>query len=66
MLKVLFGLPLWQTTGFVESLLRLAVEWAVPNCRTLCRRRQTLSVRLPYRGGIGPLAPSIDSTGIKT
>ncbi len=64
--KVLFGLPLRQTTGFVESLLRLAgLDWAVPDYSTLCRRQRTLNVRLPYRSGTGPLNLLIDSTGIK-
>ncbi len=35
-LKVLFGLPLRQTTGFVESLLKLVgLDWAVPDFSTL-------------------------------
>lgn len=65
-LKVLFGMPLRQTTGFVESLLRLAgLDWAVPDYSTLCRRQRTLNVVLPYHGGTGPLNLLIDSTGIK-
>ncbi|MDE4063976.1 IS5 family transposase [Phaeobacter gallaeciensis] len=65
-LKVLFGMPLRQTTGFVGSLLRLAgLDWAVPDYSTLCRRQKTLNVSLPYRGGTGPLNLLIDSTGIK-
>ena len=48
-LKVLFSLPLRQTTGFVESLLRLVgLDWAVPDFSTLCRRQRTLTVALPY------------------
>jgi hypothetical protein len=55
-LKVLFGLPLRQTTGFVQSLLQLiGPDWAVPDFSTLCRRQRTLNVSLPYRGGTGPL-----------
>lgn len=66
-LKVLFGMPLRQTTGFVQSLLRLVgLEWAVPDYSTLCRRQKTLNVSLPYRGGKGPLNLLIDSTGIKS
>lgn len=66
-LKVLFGMPLRQTTGFVGSLLRLAgLDWAVPDYSTLCRRQKTLNVSLPYRGGTGPLNLLIDSTGIKS
>src|SRR6056297_1459423 len=65
-MKVLFGMPLRQTTGFVESLLRLSgLNWAVPDFSTLCRRQRTLDVRLPYRGGTGPLNLLSDSTGIK-
>ena len=65
-LKVLFGMPLRQTTGFVESLLKLAgLSWEVPDFSTLCRRQKTLNVNLPYRGGTGPLNLLIDSTGIK-
>lgn len=65
-IKVLFGLPLRQTTGFVASLLKLAgLNWPVPDFSTLCRRQKTLTVRLPYRGSGGPLHLLIDSTGIK-
>lgn len=65
-LKVLFGMPLRQTTGFVQSLLRLiGLDWSAPDFSTLCRRQKTLDVSLPYRGGTGPLNLLIDSTGIK-
>ena len=65
-LKVLFGLPLRQTTGFVESLLeRVGLNWSVPDSSTLCRRQRTLSVAIPYKGSAGPLHLLIDSTGIK-
>ncbi len=65
-MKVLFGMPLRQTAGFVESLLRLVgLDWSVPDFSTLCRRQKTLNVSLPYRGGTGPLNLLIDSTGIK-
>ena len=65
-LKVLFGMPLRQTTGFVQSLLRLVgLDWAAPDFSTLCRRQQTLNVSLPYRGSKGPLNLLVDSTGIK-
>jgi hypothetical protein len=65
-IKVLFGLPLRQTTGFVESLLALTgLEWSVPDFSTLCRRQRTLPVSIPYRGSSGPLHLLIDSTEIK-
>mgnify|MGYP001082453932 CR=1 FL=1 len=65
-IKVLFGLPLRQATGFVESLLEMVgLDWAVPDFSTLCRRQRTLSVAIPYRGSAGPLHLLVDSTGIK-
>lgn len=65
-IKVLFGLPLRQTTGFVASLLKLTgLDWPVPDYSTLCRRQKTLAVQLPYRGSAGPLHLLVDSTGIK-
>lgn len=65
-MKVLFGMPLRQTTGFVESLLKLVgLDWPVPDFSTLCRRQKTLNVRLPYHGSKGALNLLIDSTGIK-
>ena len=37
-MKVLFGMALRQTAGFVESLLRLiGLDWAVPDFSTLSR-----------------------------
>ena len=48
--KVLFGLPLRQATGFVESLLALSgLDWSVPDYTTLCRRQKQLNVQIPYR-----------------
>ncbi len=65
-LKVLFGMPLRQATGFVESLLKLVgLDWEVPDYSTLCRRQKTLSVAIPYQGSKGALNLLIDSTGIK-
>ena len=54
-------MPLRQTTGFVESLLRLArLHWKVPDFSTLCRRQKALNVAIPCRGGAGPLHLLID------
>ena len=65
-MKVLFGMALRQTTGFVESLLHLIDrDWAVPNFSTLSRRQKTLKVNIPYRGSQGPLHLLIENTGIK-
>ena len=66
-MKVLFGMALRQTTGFVESLLRLiGPDWTVPDFSTLCRRRKTLAVNIAYRGSKGSPRLLIDSPGIKT
>lgn len=65
-MKVLFGMAWRQTTGFVESLLRLiGLGWEVPDFSALSRRQKTLSVNIPHRGSKGPLHLLIDSTGIK-
>ncbi len=65
-LKVLFGLPLRQATGFMQSLLQLiGLDWVVPDFSTLCRRQRTLKVSLPYRGGTGPLNLLIPSRRCK-
>ncbi|WP_264802466.1 transposase, partial [Acetobacter fabarum] len=62
-LKVLFGFALRQTTGFVESLLRLAgLAWSVPDFSTLSRRQKALTVDISYRSSDGPLHLLIDST----
>ena len=65
-MKVLFGMALRQTTGFVESLLRLVeLDWPVPDFSTLSLRQKTLAVNIPYRGSKEPLHLLIDSTGIR-
>src|SRR5690606_39616305 len=47
-MKVLFGMALRQTTGFVESLLKLVgLYWTVPDFSTLSRRQKTLAVNIP-------------------
>ena len=65
-IKGLFSLPLRQTTGFAESLLRLAgLTWPVPDYSTLCRRQKTIIVDIPYRPSEKGLHLLVDSTGIK-
>ena len=55
-IKVLFKLPLRQTTGMVASLLKMAnLDWTVPDYTTLCRRQKTLAVQIPYRRADGQL-----------
>jgi hypothetical protein len=63
-IKVLFKLPLRQTTGMVASLLKMAdLDWAVPDYTTLCRRqieagpwRQWRRVSLPRAGRPDPVS----------
>ena len=65
-LKVLCGLPLRQTTGFLEKLLeRDGLDWSVPDFGTLYRRLRSLSIAIPHEGSAGPLHLLVDSTGIK-
>ena len=65
-IKCLFNLPLRQTLGLVESLLRMGgLDWPVPDYSTLSRRQKTLEVRIPYRGSAAGLHLLIDSTGLK-
>lgn len=65
-LKVLFQLPLRQTIGLVESILKLSkLAWIVPDYSTLCRRQKKLSVKIPYQKSRGGLHLLVDSTGVK-
>jgi hypothetical protein len=65
-LKVLFGLPLPQTVGLVESLIQMAgLDWPVPDHSTLCRRQARIAVQVSYRASGQPLNLLVDSTGIK-
>ncbi|SDX94912.1 Transposase DDE domain-containing protein [Allgaiera indica] len=64
-LKVLFGLPLRQTVGLVESLIRMAgLDWPVPDYSTLCRRQARIGVQIPYRRFGKPLNLLIDGRAI--
>ena len=65
-IKCLFNLPLRQSLGTVESLLRLAqLDWQVPDFSTVSWCQKTLKVQLPYRVSTGALDLLVDSTGIK-
>lgn len=65
-IKGLFGLPLRQSIGMVESLLKLAqLNWPTPDYSTVCRRQKTLIVNIPYQTRSGALHVLVDSTGIK-
>jgi hypothetical protein len=64
--KVLFGLPLRQTTGFVASLLKLVgLDWTAPDFSTLCRHQKTVSVAIPYKGSTEPLHLLVPSHGLQ-
>ncbi len=66
MVKVLFGLPLRQKTGMVESILSMAgLGWPVPDFLTLSRRQKRITVQISNRRAPGPLNLLVDSTGIK-
>jgi hypothetical protein len=65
--KVLLKLPLRQAVGMAEALPALAgLDWAVPDCSTLCRQQRTLAVQIPCRRADGPLHLLADSTGISS
>ncbi len=62
-MKVLFGMALRQTTGFVESLLRLVgLDWPVPDFSAMSRRQKTLAANIPYRGSKA-FRPKLESWG---
>jgi len=64
-LKDLFGLALRQTTGLVESVLKLCgLSWPAPDFSTLCRRQLDLQVQAPYNRSQAGLNLLVDSTGI--
>jgi hypothetical protein len=65
-IKCLFGLPLRQSLGLVESVLRMTgLDWKVPDFSTVCRRQQHLQVQLPDQRSTTALELLVDSTGIK-
>jgi hypothetical protein len=66
-IKSLFGLALRQTTGMVQSLLKLAgLDWETPDYSTLCRRQNRLAVAIAFTRSTGSgLHLLVDSTGIK-
>ena len=65
-IKCLFGQPLRQTLGLVQSLLRMAgLPWPVPDYSTVCRRQNSLNVHVHYRTSDKGLHMLAYSTGIK-
>ncbi|AGT11039.1 transposase (plasmid) [Paracoccus aminophilus JCM 7686] len=66
MVKVLFGLPLRQTTGMVASILQMAgLDWPVPDLSTLSRRQKAITVQITHRRDPGPPNLLVDSMGIE-
>ncbi len=65
-LKVLFQLPLRQTTGLVQSILKFnGLDWIAPYYSTLCRRQKEIEIKIPYQRSGGGLHLLVDSTGVK-
>jgi len=65
-IKCLFVLPLRQSIGMVESLLKQAgLDWPVPDFSTVSRRQKSLQVVIPYSANSEGLHLLADSTGIK-
>jgi hypothetical protein len=66
MIKNQYGLALRQTTGMLQSLLKLAgLDWEVPDFSTLCRRQKILQVTLTHLRRSAPMHLLVDSPGIK-
>ena len=65
-LRVVFRLPLRQTEGFLDSLLRLmALNLKAPDHTTLSRRNKDVDVPAPTRVHDGPTHLIVDCTGLK-
>ena len=64
-LRLIFGLPLRQTEGFLHSLFSLmGVDLVAPDHTTLSRRSQRLQVKLRRAKEKGPIHLIVDSTGL--
>ena len=64
--RVVFGLPLRQSEGFLESLLSLmGLDLEVPDHTTLSRRNRTVELPSLTRAHDGPIHLIVDSTGLK-
>ena len=64
--RVLLGLPLRQTQGFIQSLLDLmGLALAAPDDSTLSRRQGQLAVVLPTQRTHKAMHLVVDSTGLK-
>ena len=65
-LRAVFHLPLRQTEGFLNSILRLmGLDIAAPDHTTLSRRNRDVDVPRLVRTHDGPIHLIVDSTGLK-
>ncbi len=65
-LRAVFHLPLRQTEGFLNSILRLmVVDLAAPDHTTLSRRNRGVEVPRLAKNHGGPIHVIVDSTGLK-
>jgi len=65
-LRAVFRLPLRQTEGFLDSLLRMmGLNLKAPDHTTLSRRNQIVEVPPLTRAHDGPIHLIVDSTGLK-
>ncbi len=65
-LRVVFGLPLRQTEGFLGSLLSLmGLDLKAPDHTTLSRRNRIVELPPLTRAHDGPIHVIVDSTGLK-
>ena len=65
-LRVVFGLPLRQTEGFLDSLLSLmGLDLRAPDHTTLSRRNRIVKLPPLTRTDNGPIYLIVDSTGLK-
>ena len=65
-LRVVFGLPLRQSEGFLDSLLSLmGLDLKAPDHTTLSRRNRIVEVPPLTRAHDGPIHLIVDSTGLK-
>ena len=65
-LRVVYRLPLRQTEGFLDSLLRMmGLDLKAPDHTTLSRRNQIVELPALTRAHDGPIHLIVDSTGLK-
>jgi len=63
-IRLVYGLPLRQTEGFLESISTLLdLGLRIPDHNTLSRRSKHLNIRTPLPADSGPVYIIIDSSG---